>query len=146
MAVLKYKIDAKNDGTDRTVVSCRDFSFIIDEPVIAGGENSGPTPVEYLIGSLAGCMGVVCNKVAREMNLEVSSIRFEVEGDIDTDRFMGKPGSEEKRSGYTEIRVKIDADVNADAQTKYRWLKAVKERCPVSDNISNMTPVRVKLV
>jgi len=144
MALLKYSIKAKNKGTTKTVVKARNFEFIIDEPVVAGGEDMGATPVEYLIGALAGCMGVVCSKVASEMGLTLNSVNFDIEGDIDTDKFMGK--NLEKRSGYEEIRVKIDADIDANSQTKYQWIKAVKERCPVSDNISNQTPVKIKLL
>ena len=145
MALLKYVIDAVNDGKNRTSVRCRDFDFIIDEPVNAGGTYEGPTPVEYLIGSLSGCMAVVCNMVAKEMGIEVNNLRFHIEGDLDTDRFMGRDVPD-KRSGYREIRVRIDADMNCDAATKFAWLKQVKLRCPVSDNISNPTQVKIKLV
>jgi len=144
MAKLKYSIKAENNASDKTEVSVRGFNFIVDEPENAGGENLGPTPVEYLLGALAGCMGVVCNKVAKEMNITLNHVSFEIEGDLDTDKFMGK--DMEKRSGYTEIRVKINADLNCDTQAKFQWLKAVKERCPVSDNLSNITPIKVKLV
>lgn len=146
MAVLKYEVDAVNEGGNRTEVNCRQFSFVIDEPPVAGGSDEGATPVEYLLGALSGCLGVVCNKVAKEMNLDVKNIRFHIEGDLDTDRFMGKCPEGKKRSGYSEIRVTIDADIDGDASQKYRWLKEVRSRCPVSDNIANMTPVKVRLV
>lgn len=143
MAVLKYSIKAENEGYAKTRVKARNFEFIIDEPKNAGGEDAGPTPVEYLIGALAGCLGVVCNKVAKEMDIKINSLNIDIEGDLDTDKFAGK--DTDKRSGYREIIVNIIADVDADSVKKYQWIKAVKERCPVSDNISNQTPVKIKL-
>jgi uncharacterized OsmC-like protein len=36
-------------------------------------------------------------------------------------------------------------DCDADAATLAAWLHAVEARCPVSDNVTNSTPVKVVL-
>lgn len=143
MAIAKYSIEAKSLTKTKTLVKAREFEFIIDEPQAVGGENAGATPVEYVLGALAGCLNVVCNLVAKEMGITVNNLSFNFEGDLDPDKFMGK--QTEKRSGFQVIRAKITADVDADAETKQKWLDAVKQRCPVSDNLSNVTPVEIIL-
>ncbi|HKK81730.1 MAG TPA: hypothetical protein VJ909_05750, partial [Prolixibacteraceae bacterium] len=58
-------------------------------------------------------------------------------------RLFGK--SDEDRAGYKNIVVKMIPTCNADKATLEKWLHAVESRCPVSDNIQNITPVSVEL-
>ena len=46
-------------GRFRTDQTVRDFGFTIAEPEKIGGQNEGPTPMEYVIGALNGCLGIV---------------------------------------------------------------------------------------
>jgi len=143
MANLNYRISSVSETDTRTKVSVRGMEFTIDEPLNAGGTNQGPNPVEYLIGALAGCMSITARLVAKQMGIKVNGLAIEVEGDLNTAKFMGR--TQEGRSGYEEIRVTIHADLDASGEQKLQWLQAVKARCPVSDNIGNPTPVRISL-
>jgi len=51
--------------------------------------------------------------------------------------------SYEDRAGYKEITAEMKVDTNADEETLKRWVEAVEDRCPVTDNLGNSTPVRV---
>ncbi len=144
MKDVTFKLTAKSTGKTQTVVKTKDFEFIVDEPQSMGGQNMGPSPVEYVLGALSGCLNVVSYIVAAEMGITINSLSFELEGDLNSAKLFGR--SDEQRAGYKEIRVKIIADVDCDAATKLQWITAVKARCPVSDNISNETPVRIKIV
>ncbi|NLJ80140.1 MAG: OsmC family protein [Firmicutes bacterium] len=117
--------------------------MIIDEPKNLNGTDQGPNPVEYVLGALAGCLNVVGHVVAREMGFELNGISFELEGDLDPAKFMGK--ATENRAGYQEIRAKVKADSNATEEQLRIWLAAVEARCPVSDNLSRSTPVKIVL-
>ena len=66
-----------------------------------------------------------------------------MEGDLDPAKFTGK--SMDGRAGYSEIRVTLKPDTDADKETLDKWIKAVESRCPVSDNISNPTPLHIVL-
>lgn len=145
MRDITPKIKAQSINPTQVKVTAGEFEFIIDEPTNAGGTNQGPTPVDYVIGALAGCMNVVAHIVAKEMDIELKSLSFEVEGDLDPARLYGK--SYDERAGYKEVRVVANADLgNADNDTKLKWMAAVKDRCPVSDNLANVTPVKIKLI
>jgi uncharacterized OsmC-like protein len=53
----------------RTDLDVRDFRFVTAEPEKIGGNNEGPTPMEYVLGALNGCLGVVVELVAKEQGI-----------------------------------------------------------------------------
>ena len=139
-ALLKFSVKAKSENSTKTVVEARGFKMTIDEPETLGGTNAGANPVEYLLAALSGCLNVMGHLVAREMGIKLNGLEIELEGDLNPDKFLGK--SMEDRSGYKEIRVVIKPDMTTDKETLDKWLKTVENRCPVSDNISNSTPIK----
>ena len=91
-----------------------------------------------------GCVAAIGRIIANQKKLAVRGIEVTVEGDIDTDGLLGKPS--EKRVGFSAItaRVKIDADMSA--AEKAQFVHDIDVRCPVSENLQNITPVSVVLV
>ncbi|NTW71455.1 MAG: OsmC family protein [Eubacteriaceae bacterium] len=143
MADLKFSIKAKCENPTKMVVNTRGFTMVIDEPKSLAGTNDGANPVEYLIAALAGCLNVVAHMVAKEMCFDLRGLEIDIDGNLDPMKFMGK--SDVERTGYKEIRVNIKPDTDADEETLKKWLEIVEQRCPVSDNIANATPVVIKL-
>lgn len=140
---VSFAIDAESKTATHTVVEARDFEFSIDEPTNMGGTNAGPNPVEYLLGALAGCLNVVGHEVAEEMDLTVKNIAVDIEGELDPRKFMGH--SEEPRAGYQDVQVEMTVDSPADEAALATWLETVEQRCPVSDNLANPTPVNLSV-
>ena len=143
MANLKFSVQAKSENSTKTVVMTRGFKIIIDEPENLGGTNAGANPVEYILAALSGCLNVVGHLVAKEMGFTLRGLEIDLEGDLDPAKFMGQ--STQGRAGYTVVRVTIKPDADADRVTLDKWLKTVESRCPVSDNISNSTPLKIVL-
>ncbi|MFA9516264.1 OsmC family protein [Halopenitus sp. H-Gu1] len=140
----KFAVEARSESSTKAVVETRDFEFVVDEPEPLGGTDEGPNPVEYLLGSWAGCLNVVANLVAQERDITIDSLEISIEGDLDPRAFQGV--SDEERAGYQEIRVRIDAETDADEEELQEWIEAVERRCPVGDNIQNATPTEIELV
>lgn len=143
MNTLKFGVKAHSENSTKTVVEARGFKMIIDEPKNAGGTNDGANPVEYELAALCGCLNVVAHMVAKEMGFVLKGVEIEAEGDLDPMRFMGKPSK--NRAGFMEIRANIKADTDVDTATLNKWLEVVEDRCPVSDNITNFTPVKISV-
>ena len=143
MSDLKVTVNARSENATKTIAQARGFTLVIDEPDTFGGLDEGANPVEYLLASLTGCLGVVCNMVAKEMNFELKGLDIEVEGDLNPKKLMGL--SDRERAGFKEIRVKLTPHADADAKTLKEWLETVESRCPISDNIANPTPVSITL-
>lgn len=141
--MLNFGVSAKSETATKTIVKARNFEIIIDEPQDLGGSDQGANPVEYVLAALCGCLNVVGHLVAKEMNINLKGLSFEINGDLDPSKFMGK--ETEGRAGFCGIHVTIKPDTDADPSTLETWKNSVEQRCPVSDNISNITPVEIVL-
>jgi len=143
MSDLKFRIKAKSENPTKTVVKARGFEIIVDEPKALGGDDAGANPVEYVLAALSGCLNVVGHMIAKELNFELRGIEISMCGDINVDRLFGT--SMEERAGYKNIEVTMKPDCDATPKVLEEWLRLVEDRCPVSDNIGNATPINFKL-
>lgn len=140
---LKVTVTGTSESQTKLAVSARHFSFVIDEPVIFGGADTGPNPVEYALASLAGCMNVVIHMVAQERGVQVRALRLTVTGELDTSRLMDLPT--ENRAGFQGIDLIAEIDSDSSAADLDDVLRLSALRCPVSDNLSHATPITVHL-
>ncbi len=120
-------------------VRSRQHVSIVDQPPAGGGTDAGPTPLEYLFVSLAGCFGTIGQIIARQRRLPVRKIEVHVEGDLDTDVLMGK--RDDIRAGFSGIRVVVKLDADMTQAEKEQFVHDIDARCPISDNIINLSPV-----
>jgi uncharacterized OsmC-like protein len=114
-----------------------------DEPPVLLGGNRGPNAVELLLQALGFCyaVGYVANAAAR--GIEITSMDYEVEGDVDLHSFLGLPG---RRAGFTEIRAKgIVSSPNASPEQLQELCRYVQDTSPVRDCLANPVPVRTTL-
>lgn len=119
----------------------RDAPFTLegDEPPVLLGENQAPNAVEAALHALTSCLavGFVYNAAAR--GIEVRSLDFEVEGDLDLHGFLGL--SSDVRPGYQDVRLTYRVDCDASAETVDELCEHVQRTSPVLDIFRN--PVRV---
>lgn len=134
-------VSIESTQVDGYKIQCKSREHIsyVDQPTASGGSDSGPTPLEYLFISLAGCVISIGHIIAQQRRLPVRKIEVHVEGDVDTDVFLGK--STAGRAGFTGIRVRTKIDADMSQQEKEKFLRDIDARCPISDNIINKTPV-----
>ena len=144
MATVKFSVKAKSESPTKTVVDARGFKIIVDKPENLGGTNHGASPVEYVLAALSGCLNVVSHIVAKEMGFKLNGLEIDLEGDLDPAKFSGMKTTE--RAGYKQIRVALRPDTDADADTLDKWRNVIEQRCPVSDNLVNPTPVLISVV
>ncbi len=143
MADLKFRVKAQSENPTKTVVKARGFEIIIDEPANLGGTNEGANPVEYMLAAFCGCINVMGHIIAKELDFELRSIDISMSGNLNPARLFGS--SMEDRAGYKNIEVFIEPDCDASPEVLSKWLEAIENRCPVSDNLSNSTPISLKL-
>ncbi|HNT55037.1 MAG TPA: OsmC family protein [Anaerolineaceae bacterium] len=117
----------------------RDHIALVDQPVAGGGTDSGPSPLEYLFISLAGCIATIGQIIAKQRHLPVRNISVDVEGELDTDVLMGKRA--DIRAGFSDIRVHVKIDADMTQAEKEQFLQDIDARCPISDNIHGTTPL-----
>ena len=144
MPAKKVQVEIKQGAGFKTECRAGKHLVIIDQPAPAGGTDAGPTPLDVQLIALGGCVAAIGRIIANQRKLAVRGIEVTVEGDIDTDGLLGK--STASRVGFSAItaRVKIDADMTATE--KQQLLHDIDARCPISENLKNITPVSVVLV
>jgi len=141
MGALTFQVRAEAESATRTRAEARQFALVIDEPPALGGTDAGANPVEYVLAAFGGCLNVMGHLIAKEKGMELRGLRIHLEGDLDPDRLFGRPT--EERAGYSAIRVRLEADTEAEASPLEEWRREVCERCPVCDNLKHPTPVEV---
>ena len=77
------------------------------------------------------------------MGIPMEGTEINITGKLDPSKFAGTDMN--VRAGYQEIAIEIEVKSSASAEQISQLLEAVKARCPVSDNITNATPVTVSM-
>ena len=143
MSEVVFSVSGQSETVTRMAVQVRDFELIVDEPPGLGGGDEGPNPVEYILAGLAGCLNVMGHIIAKEMGFAIRSLHVSASGSLDPTKFLGKPTDD--RAGYKHVDVTLRVDADADAATLDRWRATIEARCPVSDNLTNLTPVALHI-
>ena len=139
MEDLIFSICGKSVTPTRFEGTVRQFSIVVDEPENFGGKDSAPTPVEYILAGYAGCLNVVVNMIAKEMNIAIQHLEINITGTINPDKLFGI--SDKERAGFRSLNIHLDMKSDASKELLQKLLSQVKERCPVNDNLTNTTPV-----
>lgn len=106
----------------------KQHEIIIDEPPEMGGSNKGPDPIANLLASLAGCENVIANMVAQEIEFDLQSIEFDINGELDPRGLMGD-GSVQPYFEKVQVYAKV---ATSESQDRIDELKEkVDARCPV---------------
>ena len=139
---VSVTVHGKSESPMRMKIKSGKFEMIIDEPENMGGTNVGPSPIQVLLMSLAGCINITGHQVARQRGMKLNGMKIKIDGTMNPCTFIGC--SYEERAGFQTINLKVDADFeNATTEEVESWLKETEERCPVTDNIQHITKVNL---
>lgn len=145
MAGLKtISITANMGDSSAIYADIRDHKMVIDQPTAAGGKNEGPTPLEYFLFSLAGCIASIARIAAMQKKIDLRGMELKVDATLNSAGLMGK--ETEDRVGFQTISVDASIDADMSESEKKAFLDAVCDRCPLHDNIKLETRVDHQLV
>lgn len=120
-------------GGSRTVIEVRDTpGLVIDEPEARGGTNTGPTPVETVLGGLCGCDAAITHQVAHLLKFEYGDVDYTCDAEID---IRGPQGVKGVRPYFEKVTVRKTIRTNEPADRVEKLMKNVEQRCPVSNLI-----------
>lgn len=117
--------------TDTTTVRVGNgrHTWVGDEPHDAGGEDTGPTPYEQLLGSLAACTAITVSLYCRHKGWDLDGVTVEYHhGRVHADDCEDCDDDATGFLDHVQGRVVIDGDFD-DAQRAR--LEQVARRCPV---------------
>ncbi len=141
MATKTVKVESVLDAKFKLESPVHGHKVVVDQPANAGGTDTGPTPLEYLMVSLAGCIGTIGRIVAMQKRIVLRGMKITVEGDINVDGLLGKPTTDPV--GFKEFRIFADIDADMTEEEKEAFIHEVDKRCPVSFNLISKTPITI---
>lgn len=112
-----------HQGGDRFDITVRGHVIRTDQPTSAGGEDTGPTPTELFIASLAGCVAFYARRYLDRHGLPTEGLAAEADFQM---------GSRPARVARIEVRLTIPADVPVERREA---LLAVASHCTVHNSL-----------
>ena len=143
MSELTFSVKGHSASEAKFIAKTIQFKLVVDEPEGLGGTDENANPVEYILAGLAGCVNVVGHLVAQELGFTIQKLHIEVSGNINPDKLFGVSNAE--RAGFKEIDLKLIPETDASIEKLAEWLRIVQDRCPVKDNLTNITPIKVSV-
>ncbi len=124
-----WHVEGRATGA-QTVIQADKHRVIIDEPARIGGKDEGPSPLNTLLASLAGCKTATLKQIAKEMGVTFTTIDYKVDATLDLRGFMGVPGV---KSRFHTVVLDAVIDTTATAEQVAKMAELVHTRCPVAN-------------
>ena len=104
----------------------RNHFAVIDEPVKAGGDDNGPTPVEYLLTAIGGCVSITLRMYAERKGWDVGKITVNM--------------SQEKNENgsYLTEEISFEKEITEDQRKR---LLVIAGKCPVAKMVKGETKI-----
>ena len=115
------------------------FVFEADHPAVLVGHDNGPTPVEFLLHSLAACLTAGIANIAAARKVTLTEVSSTVRGDIDLNGLLGLDPT--VRNGYQKIHVQFSVKGDASPEVLRQIVEQSRARSAVFDVLTNGVPV-----
>lgn len=119
------------------------FVFDADHPEVFASEDNGPTPVEYVLVGLAGCLTAGIAAVAQHRGIQLRSVEAKLAAGMDIQGILGIDG--DVRNGFDYVRVSYRIDADATREEIAALVAQSQKRSAVFDIITNPTNVFVEV-
>lgn len=116
----------------RTAVTVGPHSIIADEPLSAGGTDTGPTPYDYVLTALASCMVMTLRMYADRKKWPLEGVSVHLRSGRTHEQDCEKCETENVDIGKVERR--IDLLGNLTDEQRQRMLE-IADRCPVKQTL-----------
>tara|TARA_R110002124_G_scaffold232808_1_gene397873 strand:+ start:228 stop:629 length:402 start_codon:yes stop_codon:yes gene_type:complete len=113
----------------------RNHFMVLDEPIKAGGGDTGPTPVEYLLTAIGGCVAMTLRMYAERKGWDLGKIKVIVSQKEEL------TSSGIKKSLVEEIS--IENEITDEQRTK---LLEMAGKCPVAKMVKGETEIGTSIV
>jgi uncharacterized OsmC-like protein len=119
------------------------FTFDADHPEQFAAEDSGATPVEYVLVALASCLTGGIAAVAQNRGIQLRKVSATVEGGMDLAGILGI--DKDVRNGFDGVKVTYNIEADATPDEIRALVAQSQKRSAVYDIITNPTNVIVNV-
>ena len=142
-ALATFSADSRQVEGLRSETKIRQFSVTVDEPETLGGTDTGPNPVELVLGALASCQEITYRAYAEAVGIPLEAVSVKIEGNLDLRGFFAvKDGV---RPGFQSVRGTVLLKSSASSADLARLKQVVDAHCPVLDILQSGVPVSLDL-
>ena len=108
--------------------------FFADEPVSAGGTDTGPNPYEYLLAALGSCTALTLRLYANNKKWPVDAIEVRVSHSNDYLKDCEDCPDKEAKIEHIDIKIKLTGDLTQEQRAR---LLDISTRCPVHKTLES---------
>jgi uncharacterized OsmC-like protein len=137
------RVVARTGTALRTEVTANAHALVADEPVSAGGADSGPTPYDYLLAALGSCTTITLRMYADRKGWPLESVTVRLSHQK---VHAGDCAECETKDGRID-RIGLDIELEGPLYEPQRWrLLEIAERCPVHRTLESEVMMEASLV
>lgn len=132
-----------NTESYRTEIMVRGYTIVADEPVAAGGTDTGPTPYDLLVAGLGACTAMTLRMYAQRQGWPMESVVVRLEHEKIHAKDCPECDQSNPRIDRIEREIEINGALNVDQK---RRLMEIADKCPVHRTLHSevLIPTRLK--
>jgi len=135
-AQLRYKAEVVWDGDVHCTSSVRNLPPIaVDEPAAFGGGDTAQSPGDLILTALGSCQGIMYAALASAMDIELTSLKIKLSGNLDVHGLFGMGADKGIPPGFQDITYESIIESPASDEELQQLVNAVEAQCPILDTL-----------
>jgi uncharacterized OsmC-like protein len=137
------RADARLLGQQYQEVKVKDFVIACDEPILSGGTDKAPTPLDFFAASIGFCENVMFTRYAVLHGLQFDSLETSVRGHWDR---KGQFEIDGANPSFKDMTVETRVTTKAPVEKVVEVARITHRTCPMHATIVRAMPVTDKLI
>ena len=113
-----------------------------DEPVSAGGTNTGPNPYDYLVAALGACTAMTLRLYARQKNWPLQKVHVWLKHDKIHAEDCADCETREGKIDHIDRQIVLDGPLSEEQRQR---LLEIADRCPIHRTLTSEVHIRTRL-
>ena len=136
-------IDVDWTGNISFTATCREFNgIVIDEPADFHGNNSGPSPAEYLGIGIGSCLGVSLAYSCQKVDIKIEKLSVGVDLSLED---IEEEGASLQRVTAATAQIEIQPANPEDGEALDLCIQMFEKHCVVTQSVILGIPVTVNV-
>jgi TusA-related sulfurtransferase len=139
----EWRLRARSAGGMRSTAYCRNFSFVVGQPVSFEERDEHPSALEYLMGALAGDLATGFATASSRAGLQVDDVEITVRAKLHN--VLAHLGLEDGDPSLESLSLKAFASTSEDEMRVRAVWNDVLHRSPLSTTLAKATRLETQL-